>query len=244
MFRVKILLIGAVKVKLEKLNTVYLESFMRRYIFYFLIAITAFAVSIFFSLKFLSVNEKLTENKQHFVADSQALAKEGALSETSLSDEIRFVCRDGNLKTIWLDFLKEKELAEYLFNRLGETYDCAEMLKVKTLDLNDDGEDEYVASLWLNCGSKGNCPTAIYWERSGKYSRLMYHSNKMYVEITNTKNFGYRDIKTFFGLGLNGMYIETYTFTGKSYKRKQCFDWKPEMEKDEMIPTKCWESEN
>jgi hypothetical protein len=244
MFRVRILLFNAVKVKLEELNTVYFEAFMRRYIFYFVIAITAFAVGIFFSLKFLSVNEKSTENKQHFVADSQALAKEIALPETSLSDEIRFVCKDENLKTIWLDFLKEKELTEYFFKRLGETFDCAEMMRVKTLDLNDDGEDEYVASLWLNCGSKGNCPTAIYSKKNGKFSRLLYHSNKMYVEAANSKNLGYRDIKTFFGLGINGMYVETYSFTGKAYKRKQCFDWKFEMEENEMILTKCWESEN
>ena len=221
---------------------------MRRYALYLVISFLAFCVGIIFSLNYLKLNNSSEQLGKGFPQNSTQPIGNKTIIETAKSkspNEIRFVCNDEKLKSIWLDFLKEPEISrDFLYDYQEKPIDCRERLKIKSLDLNDDGKDEYAVSLWCGlCGSKGNCPTALYWQRNGKYERLMYHSNKMFVEATNNKTFGYRDVKTFFGLGVYGMYVETYRFTGREYKRKKCFDWYPNQEKDEMTPTKCWEVE-
>ena len=126
---------------------------------------------------------------------------------------------------------KEFEVAEFR---------CYPHLKRSEVDLNGDGRKEHIVRLWVGkmCGSKGNCPTAVFSETAKGFKEIYYHPGKLRIEALKKKTRGYRDIESDFHLGVYGQYVELLRFDGKRYRRVKCLHRQPD---DTVEKVACWD---
>jgi hypothetical protein len=161
--------------------------------------------------------------------------------------ETRYVCDDGVLRFFWIDLLREEWIIRQTFAAEGQKeYNCSEILDRNDVDLNSDLIGEVVIRFKENCGTKGNCPLAIY-DVSGPAEtdgpggrRILFSKAALNYEVRQSRHFGYQDIQLRFSQGVYGSQLELYKYSGKSYVRSRCFDEEPN---GQTSPTDCWEDE-
>lgn len=100
----------------------------------------------------------------------------------------------------------------------------AKELSVKKIDLNNDGQPEYIAVIvdpYL-CGAHGNCPNWIYRKAGGEYHLLLdANGETLAVEKNSTNKF--RDLRS---EGSNTAFESSGTifkFNGTVYEESECY---------------------
>jgi hypothetical protein len=100
----------------------------------------------------------------------------------------------------------------------------AKELSVKKIDLNKDGQPEYIAVIEdVNlCGAHGNCNNWVYRKTGSEYQLLLVtNGEKITLEKTSTNKF--RDLRSegsnsaFEGFGT------IFKFDGNAYKESECY---------------------
>lgn len=178
-------------------------------------------------------------------APKQELRQSFVISEaviTRKAEPTRLECADPLADKLLKKMLEIREIRTELQKeaQIG-TFDCSQ-LNHRRLDLNGDGRDEHIVRLWVDmmCGTKGNCPAAIFSETRNGLRRLYYHSNKIYLEVLRSRSNGYLDIDAEFHSGVAGLYIERTKFDGKRYSRTSC---RNEYDDGTFERVKCWDVE-
>ena len=97
---------------------------------------------------------------------------------------------------------QEKEEIFQLFKKNDDEIED-EMLKsftVRKMDLNSDGQPEYVAVLEDEtiCGNLANCPQSIYDKKGGEYN-LLLETRARVIRLEKNSTNGYRDLRTELG---------------------------------------------
>jgi hypothetical protein len=100
----------------------------------------------------------------------------------------------------------------------------AKELSVKKIDLNKDGQPEYLAGLEDSyfCGAHGNCPTWVYRKTGGEY-RLLLVVNGETLALDKTSTNKFRDLRS---EGSNSAFESSGTvfkFDGNTYKESECY---------------------
>ncbi len=102
--------------------------------------------------------------------------------------------------------------------------DLAKVMSVKKIDLNKDGQPEYIAVIQNGflCGAHGNCTNHVYRKSGSEYQELLAENGEMLtLEKTSTNKF--RDLRlegsntAFEGSGT------VYKFDGNAYKESECY---------------------
>ncbi len=214
---------------------------MRRYIFYLVVSLSAFAIGSFLAFNFYwKAGEKNIYEKTNISIESQPKQNFGrgfgtGFGERRLNEPVyvpklhKPTCNIKGLLPVWNELIKNKEFKE----REKEFYqdaDCALMFDVKKVDLNNDGQNEIV--FWGNngnlCGATGNCALWVYEKKGNKYKLLLqsiaYRDGaEEWFEVKNVKTNGYRNLL------LKG-HFSGYETTHSFYR----------FNGDRYIETKCW----
>jgi hypothetical protein len=137
-------------------------------------------------------------------------------------------CDDPDLLPIWQAVKNDKEFRDRTSN-LGATLNCATLLDVKRVDLNRDGNDEFLVrgnDIPL-CGGTGNCLFWIFEKRRSKMNLLLAASDyvdmaEMGDQVLKSRTRGYSDIllKGHFTAAETGYY--THRFDGLRYVDSRC----------------------
>lgn len=100
----------------------------------------------------------------------------------------------------------------------------AKAMIVKKIDLNKDGQPEYIVIIedTYLCGAHGNCPNYVYRKTGGEYQLLVVANGEtLTLEKTSTNKF--RDLRS---EGSNSAYESSGTifkFDGNTYKESECY---------------------
>jgi hypothetical protein len=92
---------------------------------------------------------------------------------------------------------KDAQISEYLNDAPKEEGKLTKSLTVRKMDLNADGQPEYVAVMEdvYFCGAHGSCPHWIYSKTGGEYNLLLNTAGqKLTLEKTSTEKF--RDLRS------------------------------------------------
>lgn len=159
--------------------------------------------------------------------------------EENRLEEIKFVCKDEAIRPIWIALLRE--MGEDFFNsKLQKEYDCSKFLRIREIDLNDDGKSEYSVSVrYIGvCSATANCPVAIYGvfddERSrmqttaGVYDfslgKLLFSKGIIGYQTETTRSQGFQDLLLRHNGSSYNDNLFLYKFDGDQYKLKLCFE--------------------
>ncbi|CAN5718452.1 hypothetical protein BH18ACI4_BH18ACI4_06390 [soil metagenome] len=124
----------------------------------------------------------------------------------------------------------------------GIFYGSLSALEKKTtassVDLNGDGEPEFIVSVSDACGSSGNCEYWVFRKRGESYELML---NDTYLEPMKTITNGYRDLQATGTSGAYDMFLRFYKFNGRHYRKTKCAERSYDHEKRRWITTieKC-----
>jgi hypothetical protein len=214
---------------------------MRRYAFYLAIALLAFGIGSFFSIKFYWKAEEKTIYKEETSISTENQPKENfsrgfgtGFGERRLNEPVyvpklhKATCNNKNLLPLWNELRKDKVFRERE-NEFYQTGDCLELIEVDRIDLNNNGQKEFIVwGRYTFSGATGNCVIWIYEKRDGKYKQLLQSyaykngNEEEWFEVKKIKSKGYNNIL----LKLHYSGYETvyrfYKFNGKNYAEDKC----------------------
>jgi hypothetical protein len=121
--------------------------------------------------------------------------------------------------------IREQSLGEFLREYKRGVEAAAREMKVSKIDLNQDGQAEYVIDNVLGrtlCGASGNCSSFVYQKTSGGY-RFLLEGNGFGIKLLQTSTNGYRDLSTESHSSADETYLTIYKFDGNKYQEKDCY---------------------
>lgn len=104
-------------------------------------------------------------------------------------------------------------------------YDCSDIVEIKRIDLDGDGESEFLVSgkdTRLFCGGLANCDLWIFGKREGRMTRLL-HSAGIAVEWSSTRSKRVRNVEVRFNGSSYPDTLRKYRFDGRQYRLARCY---------------------
>lgn len=210
---------------------------MCRFTFYFLVALLTFGIGSFIAFKFYwkaasdfpIINEMKISSQTY--PNTKPLEQPWKFSAEQVQEKkipTKPFCKDDKILPIWNQLLKDKNFQDW--ERISdESLDCADMLEIKEIDLNQDNQKEILlrGKNFYLCSAVGNCAFWIYEKKSKRYEKALYSTD--YIDITEmgeqikkTRTNNYSDILLKGHLTAADTSYDFYKFDGKRYKRKKC----------------------
>ncbi len=213
---------------------------MRRYLIYFAVALLAFGIGSLVVIKIhWTTKEPITLKEKTISTETQKEKNVGRgfgsgsairkLNEPEYIPKLhKPTCRDKKIIPVWKELKKDKYFQERTENFYMNA-DCSEMFDIEKVDLNDDGQKEFI--FWGNngnlCGATGNCDVWIYEKKKSVYKKLLQSNayndgTNKWFELSKNKKNKYRN----FVLKGHASGYETtvrfYEFNGKTYQESKC----------------------
>lgn len=119
---------------------------------------------------------------------------------------------------------QDKEVSDLLKESPSEAARLAQSVTVRKLDLNSDGQPEYVAVLeeGFICGALANCPHWIYRRQGGGYDLLGRTRARTVIPEKSSTN-GYRDLRSWGGNTAAEDGFDILKYDGGKYRATDCF---------------------
>lgn len=133
----------------------------------------------------------------------------------------RLIRRDKEFVKLLAEFANSPAETEELARSSAQTMD------VKKVDLNGDGQPEYIAEVGgeggIFCGALANCPRWIYRRTRGGFERIGYDDGSRRLTPRKTSTRGYRDLRALAGSTAIEDAIVIYKYDGSEYRAADCF---------------------
>lgn len=116
-----------------------------------------------------------------------------------------------------------EEVGQAITN-LGGTDGALNHLQVRKLDLNRDGQSEYVVVLeeGVICGAHANCPNWIYRKTGDRYELLLQTRGQVLLVQRASTN-GYHNLRSEGSDTATQSSYAIYQYDGSRYRARQCF---------------------
>jgi hypothetical protein len=107
----------------------------------------------------------------------------------------------------------------------------AQTMSVTKVDLNGDGQPEYIAEVGgrdgVFCGALANCPRWIFRKTRGGFERIGFDGGSRSLTPRKTTTRGYRDLRAVAGDTAVEDAVFIYKYDGREYRATDCFtrDW-------------------
>lgn len=142
--------------------------------------------------------------------------------------------------------LQDKEVQEAMTGDAGLSVDdITKGIMVKKIDLNKDGQPEYLVTLEEEhlCGAHANCPAWVYRKTGGEYQLLLRtFGQQLLLERASTNSF--RDLRSEGSSSAFETDFSIYKFDGNKYLAKACYSrtYSAKGRKPKIAPIKCQEN--
>jgi hypothetical protein len=212
---------------------------MRRFALYFAVALLAFGSGSLIVIKIhWTTKESITLKEKTILTETQKEKNVGrgfgSGSAIRKLNEPEFIpklhkptCSDKKLIPIWNELRKDKEFKD----RQKEFYqeaDCSDSIEIQRVDLNGDGQKEFIIWGRYNFSSAtGNRVVWLYEKKKGKYKQLLQsyayndETNKWF-EVKRAKSNGYHNLLLKTHYTASETTYEFYKFNGKKYIENKC----------------------
>jgi hypothetical protein len=142
--------------------------------------------------------------------------------------------------------LQDKDVKQDVSDFGISTESVTRGITVKKIDLNQDGQPEYMVTLEEGhlCGAHANCPNWVYRKVGGEYQLLLGTSGQqLLLERTSTN--GFRDLRTEGASSAFETDFSIYKFDGNRYQAKACYSriYSAKGRKPKVAPIKCEEGQ-
>jgi hypothetical protein len=142
--------------------------------------------------------------------------------------------------------LQDKEVKEAMTGDGGPSVgDITEGVTVKKIDLNKDGQPEYMVSLGpFLCGAHANCPAWVY-RKTGDTYQLLLRTFGQQLLLEKASTGGFRDLRTEGASSAFETDFSIYKFDGNKYQAKACYSrtYSAKGRKPKIAPIKCEEGQ-
>lgn len=214
---------------------------MRRYVFYLAVALLAFGVGSVVVFKVYWITEEKPDHREEANVTTQIQPEQISgtgfgvgSSERRLNEPVyvpklhKPTCHDRKIIPIWNE-LKKDEVFKEREEEFYQTGDCRELIEIDRIDLNNDGQKEFIIwGRYTFSGATGNCVIWIYEKKNGQYKQILQSNaykngdEEQWFEVRKTKTNGYRSIL----LKVHASGYETieqyYEFDGNQYNEVKC----------------------
>ncbi|MDT4954715.1 MAG: hypothetical protein QOJ02_2853 [Acidobacteriota bacterium] len=143
--------------------------------------------------------------------------------------------------------LQDKEVKEAMTGEGGLSVDdITKGIIVKKIDLNKDGQPEYLVTLEVGyfCGAHANCPDWVYRKTGGEYQLLLRtFGQQLLLQRTSTNSF--RDLRSEGASSAFETDFSIYKFDGNKYQAKACYSriYSAQGRKPKITRIKCEEGQ-
>jgi hypothetical protein len=137
----------------------------------------------------------------------------------------------------------DEEVREFLKESGVEASEAAKAMGIKKVDLNKDGQAEYIVVLNEEhlCGALANCPTWVYRRKGSEYQLLLRDMGRDHLlEKTSTNK--YLDLRLNAGDTASRSFVGIYKYDGSKYQAMQCYELRYRGKKTMKVPVKCEEN--
>jgi hypothetical protein len=141
---------------------------------------------------------------------------------------LELACYDPHILPIWSELKKDDEFKDRIDGETGQL-NCSEMLEVRRLDLNRDGNDEVVVrgkgpDL---CSGTGNCGFWVFERLNGRTRVLLsgssyFDATEIGPEIQRSRTRSYSDILLTGHSSAAETSYRTYKYDGRRYTETRC----------------------
>lgn len=206
---------------------------MRNYFLYILIGFLTFGIGSFVVLNLYWIfleNSHESAGPEFLASLSSKSIVDNTFLKSLHSTQLKEVepakpfCYDKNILSIWNVLLKDKDFWEWEPTSY-QSLDCKDMLEIKKIDLNQDGNKEIILRGKNSnlCSAVGNCAFWIYEKRGKIYRKLLADTDycdasKLGEQLLKTKTNSYHDILLKGHLSAPDTSYAFYKFDGKKYK--------------------------
>ncbi|MDT5120627.1 MAG: hypothetical protein QOC96_109 [Acidobacteriota bacterium] len=140
----------------------------------------------------------------------------------------------------------DKQVGEVMKDSGVSSADLAKVLSVRKLDLNKDGQPEYLVKLEEAriCGAHMNCPDWVYRKTGSDYQLILRtFGQQLLSEKTSTNKF--RDLRSEGSDTAIESSFTIFKFDGNKYQAKACYTVTSagKGRKAKTVPVKCQENE-
>lgn len=202
---------------------------MYRYTFYTLVALLSFGFGSFIALKIFWESEiQKSASPEMLKTIAKQTEKKFTFPPSAPPQNVKMdkpFCNDGELLPIWNVLLKEKDFQEQSPFSLEGKLGCEDLLEIKRVDLNRDGNEEILVRGKNGnlCSAVGNCQFWIYEKKAGKYRKLLHETDyidvsKLGKQILKIKTNKYSDILLKGHFTAADTTYSFYKFDGRKYK--------------------------
>lgn len=221
---------------------------MRRYVFYFVVALLAFGFGVFVAVNNYR-NQKESFESKRIQYETPIYVQTDSVNNSNSE----FVCNDEAIKTVWASLAEDNDFyessREYIIEH--QTKNCLEIFdSVETFDLNNDGESETIiqSNSTMLCSSAWDCRTWIVTKIKGQYKIIL--DNPIAESLEGLKILGERtnrfhNLRIRLNNGIQEDNVGIFIFNGHEYKLKKCFvdtnsagDDSVEKLKENLLPVK------
>ena len=156
--------------------------------------------------------------------NNSAAANNTVVQTNSNSDKRTVTKADDQEKQAIFQLIKrDEDVSGFLKDSPKEADTLIKSLTVRKMDLNADGQPEYVAVLenGVLCGAHANCPQWVYDKKGDAYNLLRRtHAQAIKLEKTSTR--GYLDLRAEGSDTATTNSYVVYTFDGTKYQPAKC----------------------
>jgi len=210
---------------------------MNRYFFYFLVGLLTFTIGLAIALNVYR-NSKTDFPKEFRTQTSYQPDAERNLWERPWKVPVQRVqkkeipakpyCMDDKILLIWNQLIKDKSFKDWEADS-RDSLDCAEMLEIKEIDLNQDNQKEFFLRGKNSnlCSAVGNCAFWIYEKKEKKFKNLLYSTDQWEItelpnQASKTRTNKYSDIVLKGHMTAADTTYEYFRFSGEKYIRNKC----------------------
>lgn len=210
---------------------------MRRFGFYILVASLTFGIGSLIALNFYwnLNNDSSKAHKTKIPAptftEEKPWERPWKVSVEPIQEKeipTKPFCYDDKILPIWNQLINDKTFKDWEVSS-RDSLDCAEMLDAKKIDLNRDGQKEFLlrGKNFNLCSPVGNCAFWVYGKKGKKYRKLLdstdfWEITAMGSQVKKSKTKGYFDILLKGHMTASDTTYELYKFDGTRYKQSKC----------------------
>jgi len=218
---------------------------MRRFAFYFSVALFAFGIGSFVVFNFYWSSKNITKSEIQLFETVNAQEQKNESPQPKIKDvgdeELVVENLEEKFKPILKKWLKGQKIEEKYLSHVtykeAKDYD-GENFTPSLIDVNFDGKKEL--AIKSDCSPTGNCVLFIYEKIGKKYRTILKSVHDVNVfKFRKTSNKKYRNIEARMHGSWNSGDGVIYAFNGKEYKPTKCFGYVYEEYEDKNGNTKA-----
>jgi hypothetical protein len=201
---------------------------MRRYTFYFAVALLAFGIGSYVAMKSHQRISEKTLSPESKETQEKKTQQDISQKDDFPTDEQFEEWKMNSFKPVLEKWLKNQRIEEYINLERNDEWaaNSEHDARTKLIDVNAGGKNEL--ALQTGCAAVGNCEFWLFEKTKNSYKIILSINMVQQFKLKRNKSNGYFDLETKAHGSATSGGIAIYKFAGNEYKINKCFGYEYE----------------